>query len=143
VTLEQSIKRALLLQCIFSILVLAGIYVHDLVSTSASMDSLSRTTSDLPGKLRAALYGSVLAIAGTILSARSIRRSARYSAGDGKEMSFSALVPIYSGLLNKLVIVGGGIAFGLIWLDLEPVYVVLGYFVVQVAAALPIHNDKR
>jgi hypothetical protein len=141
VTLERSINRALLLQCIFSILVLVGIYAYDLVSTSDSIDSLSGSTSGLLENLRAALYGSVLAIAGTILSARSIRRSARYSAGDGKEMSFSALVPIYSGLLNKLVIVSGGIAFGLIWLGLEPVYVVLGYIVVQVAAALPIHND--
>ena len=142
VTLEQSIKRALYLQCIFSMVVLLGICAYDLVTASDFNDSLSGSTTELLGKLRAAVYGSVLAIAGTILSARSIRRSARYSAVDGNELSFSALVPIYSGLLNKLVIVGGGIAFGLVWLGLEPVYVVLGYIVVQVAAALPKRNDK-
>ena len=141
-TLEQSIKRALLLQCIFSMLVLLGIFAHELLTASEFNDSLSGSTTDLPGKLGAALYGSVLAIAGTILSARSIRRSARYSGGEGNELGFSALVPIYSGLLNKLFIVGGGIAFGLIWLDLKPVFVVLGYIVVQIAAALPVHYGK-
>ena len=43
------------------------------------------------------------------------------------------MVSIYSGLLNKLVIVGGGIAFGLVVLGLEPVLVVTGYIVVQLS----------
>jgi hypothetical protein len=43
------------------------------------------------------------------------------------------MVSIYSGLLNKLVIVGGGIAFGLVVLGLDPVLVVTGYIVVQLS----------
>jgi len=142
VTLEQSIKRALLLQCIFSVVILLGIVAYEMVSLGVFNHSFPGSTMGLLEKLRASIYGSVLAITGTILSARSIRRSARSSGSNVDELGFSALVPIYSGLLNKLVIVGGGIAFGLIWLDLEPVFVITGYIVVQIAAALPVRSGK-
>ena len=45
------------------------------------------------------------------------------------------MVPIFSGLLNKLVIVGGGIAFGLVALGLSPAYVVTSFLLVQLASA--------
>ena len=123
-------------------MILLGIVVYETVSAAIFNHSDSTVTTDLPGKLRASIYGSVLAITGTILSARSIRRSARSSGSNADELGFSALIPIYSGLLNKLVIVGGGIAFGLIWLGLEPVFVISGYIVVQIAAALPVRSGK-
>ena len=118
--LENSVRRVLLIQIrtmIFVLIVVAG--------------TLFLTTGwDGAGvKLASSAYGSVLAIAGTILSARSIRRASK-GVGETEQV---AMVPIYSGLLNKLVIVGGGIAFGLIIIGLDPVAVVTGYLIVQLS----------
>ncbi len=82
--------------------------------------------------LGATFYGAMLALTGTILSARSVMRG--FGQGSDQTGGF-AMVSIYAGLLNKLVIVGGGIAFGLIYLGFQPIYVVTGYMVVQISGA--------
>jgi hypothetical protein len=118
--LERSIRQVLVLQggtMIVVLLLVAGF----LFATSTGVD--------IAVKLTSSVYGSGLSIAGTILSARSVRRASTV-AGDAGQ---AAMVSIYSGLLNKLVIVGGGIAFGLVVLGLEPVLVVTGYIVVQLS----------
>ena len=38
-----------------------------------------------------------------------------------------AMVPVYLGLLNKLLVVGGGLALGMVTLGLDPIYIVSGY----------------
>ena len=93
--------------------------------------SLSDGEAGWWNNLLACLYGSALALAATLLAARSVRRAARV-AGRSATM---AMLPIYSGLLNKLVIVGGGIGFGLVFLGLDPMFVVTGYIVAQLAPA--------
>ena len=89
-------------------------------------------TANVWSSLGAAFYGAMLALTGTILSARSVMRG--FGQGSDQTGGF-AMVSIYAGLLNKLVIVGGGIAFGLIYLGFQPIYVVTGYMVVQIAGA--------
>ncbi len=120
-TLERSIKGVLVSQCIAVVAVVVGIMLFYFLQGD---DAVAM-------KLKAAIYGSVLAIAGTILSARSVRRFSQAASKTGN----SAMLPVFFGLLNKLVVVGGGIAFGLIVLGLEPILVVTGYLVVQTAAA--------
>ncbi len=122
--LEQSIKRILVAQ-ILVFVSLFVVFLGYLAFTGGDGFIQSAT------KLGALAYGSMLAITGTILSARSLRRTVGKA---GEELSQAALIPIYSGLLNKLVIVGGGIAFGLIVLDLEPLLVVTSYFIVQMSS---------
>ena len=134
--LEQSIKRVLRFQCIVSVLLLLGIFAfYALVFLFSATEIVSESKpgdfAALTAKLKASIYGSMLAITGTILSARSVNRSSQATS----DLGHLAMAPIYSGLLNKLVIVGGGIALGLIVLSLEPIFVVIGYFVVQMAAA--------
>lgn len=129
--LDSSIKRVLVLQCIATLIVLIGV-----VGYSFFMSAADPVGQDLIwlARFKAASYGAALAMTSTILGARSMRRT---GSGANHEVSgpgqFS-ITPIFSGLLNKLVIVGGGIGFGLI-IGLNPILVVATYLVVQVSAA--------
>lgn len=143
-TLKQCIKNVLRLQCIVSALLLLGISIfYALVFIFSATEIVSSSKSGnflaLLAKLQSSIYGSMLAITGTILSARSINRSSKVAS----DLAHSAMVPIYSGLLNKLVIVGGGIALGLIVLKLEPIFVVIGYLVVQMAVANRLEKNEH
>lgn len=150
VMLKHSIRRVLVSQCIVSLLLLLGILAFDgFFSEGFFGKGSAQDFFPLVTKLKASAYGAMLAITGTILSARSIRtksiktESVKTEKGERvSELGASALLPIYSGLLNKLVIVGGGIGFGLIALALEPIFVVSSYFIVQVAVAVPFRPDK-
>lgn len=133
--LESSINRVLFTQIAVAILLLGIIILDNFFIGFLDNIVPGRFVSGF-ARLQATVYGSGLAIVGTILSARSIRRSSRY-------LGQSALVPIYSGLLNKLVIVGGGIAVGLIVFALHPMFVVTGYLVVQLASAWTMVSSKN
>ena len=74
-------------------------------------------------------YGGLLGMLGTIISRRSAERSSRAATAAPQ----IAMVPVYTGLINKLLIVGGGLAFGLVVLGLGPIQVVSGYLVTQLA----------
>ncbi len=118
-SLDQSVRKVLKLQ--FG--VLAGLLVLNVVCAATIaglswLDMLASTT-----------FGAMLALVGTWLNARSVRRTPMNAAmGAG-------MVAIFSGLLNKLFIVGGGIAFGLIALELNPFWLVTSYIIVQLATA--------
>ena len=124
--LELSIRGVLVLQFIAAIVVLFCVTVYAL--------SLQNDDFLLIEKLKASVYGSALAISSTILSARSMRRTGHTLSGDESGQSQFSMAPIFSGLLNKLVIVGGGIGFGLI-IGLSPIFVIASYLVVQIAAS--------
>ena len=128
-SLARSVKAVLLLQCVASGALLVVTVIHNLFFTASDQP-------DIFADFIATAYGSFLAIVATVLNARSVRRAS--PGGENKAVPGQApvsLLPIFSGLLNKLVIVGGGIGFGLIVWDLNPIFVVLSYLVVQIAAA--------
>ena len=128
-SLAQSVKAVLLIQIIAAGLLLLIVGIYHLLSTDGSLHGIY-------ADFAAIVYGSALAIAATVLTARSVRRAS--PDGENKTLPGQApvsLLPIFSGLLNKLVIVGGGIGFGLIVWGLDPIYVVLSYLLVQLAAA--------
>ena len=126
--LRQALKQALALQCIATIVLLFVVAVWLAVVGAREVTWFSV----VQGGFGSTLYGALLAVAGTALSARSVMRGL----GSGAERSgWSAMGPIYVGLLNKLVIIGGGIACGLIFLRLAPLWLVTGYIVVQIAGA--------
>ena len=127
--LWQESKQALALQCMASVLLLLVVAVWLALATR---EQDVAQAGALWSSFGAALYGSLLALAGTLLSARSVMRGF----GRGAERTErSALGPIYVGLLNKLVIIGGGIACGLIYQGFHPAWVVTGYLVAQIAGA--------
>ncbi len=126
-TLLPDLKRVLVLQSITMVMLLLVIAIWLVVRVGDATQSVTVWPS-----LGATIYGAILALTGTILSARSVMRG--FGQG-GDQTGGSAMVSIYAGLLNKLVIVGGGIAFGLIFLGLQPIYVVTGYMVVQISGA--------
>lgn len=125
--LEYSVRSMLLIQCfatLFCVLLVAGISL--LLGNNAAILM----------NIKAALFGAVLAVSGTLLSARSVRRSTELKPEQQDAgQSPVSLVPIFSGMLNKLVIVGGGLAFGLIVLGLSPIYVIASYLLVQISGA--------
>ena len=82
--------------------------------------------------LKSAAFGSMLGCGNTLLSARSVKRSSEAVLAAPN----FAMMPVYAGLVNKLILVGGGIALGLIGFGLAPVFVVLGYLVGHVAFAI-------
>ena len=131
IDLESSVRRVLILQVTVASVVLILIAGVSLFIMSDSTDGLSAYLTVLGRSTGSSIYGSGLAIAGTILSARSVRRASEATRTSGN----LAMIPIFSGLANKLVIVGGGIALGLIVLQLAPVELLISYIIVQFASA--------
>jgi len=84
--------------------------------------------------LIAACYGSMLALIGTMISARSARRSSDFLATS----SNMAMVPIFSGLVLKLVIMGGGIGLGLVLLGLDAIPLLVAFAVVKMSSVFSI-----
>lgn len=122
--LEHSARQILVLQAVLTgtlILLVLGYY---LVS-SGSLQGIPHGLGNAAG----CLYGALLGMVNTMLSKRSVIRSSRAAI---KTPQY-AMLPVYMGLLNKLLIVGGGLAIGLVALGLEPIFVVSGYLVTQLA----------
>ncbi len=76
----------------------------------------------------AVLFGSALGILGTILSAREVRRARVGRRGDAP-----SVMPIYLGALQKLLIIAVGVAFGLVVLELRPMYLLAGLILSQIS----------
>ena len=123
-TLEQSVRRILVLQ-LFLALIAAAILLAIGVLTKGWEVGVDQVKTPALGLL----YGAAVGMMGTLLSKRSADRSSRAIV----ETPRYALLPVYIGLVNKLVIVGGGLAFGPIALGLGPIYVVSGYLVAMLA----------
>ncbi len=119
--LEQKVRQVLVCQAVAAGCLLAGVVAHNAWTVAESPEI----------RLVSTLSGSVLALCGTLLNARSVRKSS----GVAARGNVATLIPIFSGLLSKLVIVGGGIAFGLVYLDLDPVLLVASYLLIQFMSA--------
>ncbi len=72
-------------------------------------------------------FGSLLGILATLVAARSVKRSSQAVVAN----PYLGMAPLFSGLVFKLLIVAGGIYIGLVYLELGPLYVVLGYITMQ------------
>lgn len=93
----------------------------------------------------AALAGAVgvgLAILGTMVSGRSVRRATRFD-GHGPAVS---LAPVYMGEVQKLLIIGAGVAAGLVVFELSALFLltglILGQFGYVVASLLSLAGDR-
>ena len=127
-TLEQSVKRVLVLQLILTV-VLAVLVVLGYWITEGSLTSLLAKKQEVVWAIAATSFGSLLAIVGTGLSARSVHKSSEAS----MKTPQLAMVPVYAGTFQKLLLPATGTAFGPIQLGLSPIMLILGYLVVHVA----------
>jgi len=123
-TLEQSARRVLVLQASLTALLALPVLAYG-IATEGLQDGLYRAAANAI----ALCYGALLGMAGTALSKRSVSRSSEAALRTPQY----AMLPVYTGLFNKLLIVGGGLAVGLISLGLSPIFVVSGFLVTQVA----------
>lgn len=125
-TLARHIRRVLALQAMCALaLAAAVVLVTAIVSGPGAV-----ATAGL-ARAVAAAFGSALGILTTVVTARSVIKSGRAVAVNPN----LGLLPVYSGLLWKLLIVAGGAYFGLVYLQLGPLYVVLGYITMQAGYA--------
>ncbi len=123
-TLEQSARRVLVLQATLIFLLAVPVLAYGLITKGAEQG-----VQGAMGNTLAFFYGGLLGMAGVIISRRSVSRSADAALRAPQY----AMLPVYMGLLNKLLVVGGGLAFGLVTLGLAPILVVSGYLVTQCA----------
>ena len=127
-TLEQSARRVLVLQAILAAGLIVLVVLYQWITGGMQQGLNQGFTARFNGAVGIG-YGAILGILGTLLSKRSVDRSSQavYSAPR------FAMVPVYMGFMNKLLIVGGGLAVGMVILGLGPIYVVSGYLVTQLA----------
>ncbi len=79
-------------------------------------------------RAKAAAFGALLGMLATVVTARSVLKSGEAAA---RHPSGLAILPVYSGLLVKLLLVAGGAFAGLVWLQLGPLFLLLGYITMQ------------
>ena len=79
-------------------------------------------------RTKAAAFGALLGMLATVVTARSVLKSgeaaARYPPG-------LAMLSVYTGLLMKILLVAGGAFAGLVWLQLGPLFLLLGYITMK------------
>ncbi|MGR3984547.1 MAG: hypothetical protein OD817_04730 [Gammaproteobacteria bacterium] len=78
-------------------------------------------------RAKAAAFGALLGMLATLVTARSVLQSAKAA----EHAAGMAILPVYAGLLMKLLLVAGGAFAGLVWLQLGPLFVLLGYITMQ------------
>lgn len=122
--LEHSARRVLILQAVLTVILTMLAFGYALMSQGSSLGVTQGLVS-----AAGCIYGALLGMVNTMLSKRSVLRSSQAAL---KTPQY-AMLPVYIGLLNKLLIVGGGLAIGLVALGLGPIFVVSGYLVTQLA----------
>lgn len=133
-TLERSVRRVLTAQALLAILLAGLVVLVTMVLSTPAEATLSLA------RLKAVAFGSLLGILATVITARSVIHSSRVATGyihgesthvEANPGSHLGMLPLYSGLLFKLLIVAVGTFAGLVYLKLGPLYIALGYITMQ------------
>jgi hypothetical protein len=95
-----------------------------------------------PTSALAAACGTALGVLGTMLSARGVTRASRRVGAD----STPSVMPLYLGEIQKLLIIGAGVGFGLVILGLDAMFLLVGLALSQVgyvvASVLSLAGDR-
>lgn len=89
------------------------------------------------------IFGAGLGVFTTAITARVVIKSARSAA---EAAGVDSLVPVYVGLAWKLLAVAGGAFVGMVYFDLRPLFLILGYIIVQagyVSGAISVRRKRR
>ena len=120
--LERSVRRVLVAQALLTALLVVLV----VVATIALSGTAAVATLGLM-RAKAVAFGALLGILATVVTARSVVKSSRAV----MENPHFGMLPIYSGLLLKLLVVAGGTFVGLAYWSFGPLYVALGYITMQ------------
>lgn len=120
--MQQSVRRVLAAQVVCALLLLVLVMLATALLSGPAMVATAGVA-----RTKAAAFGSLLGILATVVTARSVLKSSRVA----EEHPHFGLLPVYAGLLLKLLLVAGGAFVGLVYLRLGPFYVVLGYLTMQ------------
>ena len=125
ITMAQSLKRVLVAQVLLGfLLILLVVLGTAVLSGPATLATLGLA------RAKAAAFGALLGILATVVTARSVVKSSR-AVVENPQTPYLGMLPVYSGLLLKLLIVAGGAFVGLAYWKFGPLYVVLGYITMQ------------
>ena len=72
-------------------------------------------------------FGAALAMFNTILARRSILRSSELA----YRQPDASMLPVFSGLIQRLIVFAGGFSTGVIVLSLQPLSIVIGFALAQ------------
>ncbi|MGR3914945.1 MAG: hypothetical protein OD918_10635 [Gammaproteobacteria bacterium] len=125
----QAVRRVLAAQAALAVMLVAVA----LVATALHPGMAALPTLGLL-RAKAAAFGALLGMLATVLTARSVLQSGKAIARADGSAGFAAL-PLYAGLLMKLLLVAGGAFAGMVWLQLGPLFVLLGYITMQAGYA--------
>ena len=125
-TVEPGVRRVLVLQVI-----LAALLVSLVVLVSAVLSGPVAIKTLGLARAKSAAFGALLGILGTVITARSVLKSSRAAQQSPDLGPYLGMLPLYFGLLFKLLLVAGGVFAGLAYFELGPFYIVLGYIIMQ------------
>ncbi|WP_424947231.1 hypothetical protein [Candidatus Spongiihabitans sp.] len=142
--LERSVRRVLAAQALLAILLVAVV-----LATTVWSDPTTATLS--LARVKAVAFGSLLGILATVITARSVIKSSQAATehspkqghGESNASAHLGMLPLYSGLLFKLLLVAGGAFVGLAYLQLGPLYIALGYITMQAGYIWAASDHKR
>lgn len=120
-TMQKSVRRVLLAQAVLAFSLIA----------LALLASAFWHGSGALAWAKGVAFGSFLGIATTAITVGSVLKSSRAA----RDTPHLGMLPLYSGLLFKFLLVAGGAFFGLVRWELGPLPVVLGYVVMQAGYA--------
>ncbi|MFT5111453.1 MAG: hypothetical protein ACI8P9_000773 [Parasphingorhabdus sp.] len=83
-------------------------------------------------------YGALLGFLSAVVTGRSVMRSSE-SAVSRPSL---ALLPVYSGMLQKLLIAALGVGIGIKLLNLQPIFILSGLLVTQFAYVFAVRNNS-
>lgn len=121
-SLKQGVRRVLLAQILIAAALVAGMWFW---------------SGKLPGMSIG--YGALLGLFGTLVTSRSVMRSSDSAASQPN----LALLPVFSGMLQKLLIVALGIGAGIKILGLEALFMLLGLLASQIAFAVALSRPPN
>ncbi len=122
--MARSVRRVLAAQVILALLLVVLVMLASaLLSGSGPAAAMTLGLA----RAKAAAFGALLGILATVVTARSVVKSSRAVVKN----PHLGMLPVYSGLLFKLLIVAGGAYAGLVYWAFGPLYVALGYITMQ------------
>lgn len=108
----------------------AGVAVLAILLTLAQAGAEAALTTGVT-RAKAAAFGALLGVLGSMLTARSVLQSANATS----RAPGLAIVPLFTGVLLKVALVAGGVFAGMAWLQLPPLFLLLGYITIHAGYA--------
>lgn len=123
--MAHSVRRVLLWLGVFTVVMALLVLAATAISNPAEATALGWV------RVKSLVFGALLGGLAVILTARSVVKSSHVAA-ENAHFDFGML-PLYSGLVFKLVTIAVGVFLGLVYFHLALHYIVLGYSIMLAA----------